>query len=220
MLFGMRNMLKRAHCYDICIGLHKLQYVKNFTYLGTKLDCKLNFEAHALECLRLISHKLYMLSKILNFITNNQSLTIFRSKIIPYFDYGDIFYMSTHHRTLDKLQKLQNRALRLCMGYHHRCNVDLLHTDAGVPKLDKRRICHIVNFVYPRSRDPDYVRVVNRNLRNFDTPVLLEIIPNNTTFTRSIVYQGAVHWNAILANERNVPDYKYFKRVQKQKLYN
>ena len=30
------------------------------TYLGIKLDCKMNFEAHALECLRLISHKLYI----------------------------------------------------------------------------------------------------------------------------------------------------------------
>ena len=152
MLFGMRNMLKRAHCNDIFIGMHKLQYVKHFTYLGIKLDCKLNFEAHALECLRPISHKLYMLSKIRNFFTNTQSLTIFKSKILPYFDYGDIFfYMSSHQRTLDKLQKLQNRSLRLCLGYHNRCNVDLLHLDAGVPKLDKRRVCHIVNFVYPRS---------------------------------------------------------------------
>ena len=217
-LFGMRTMLKKAICQDLYIGNNKLQYVKNFTYLGVKLDCKLNFEAHALECLRLVSHKLYMISKIRNCITNKQALCIYKSKILPYFDYGDIFYMKTHQRTIDKLQKLQNRALRLCLGHHNRHNVDILHIEANVPKLEPRRLCHLVNFVYPRSRDPYYVRIINRNLRNFDAPVLREEVPNNTTFSRSILYQGAVHWNAIPTIERNIPDYKHFKNVQKSKL--
>ena len=218
MLFGMRNMLKKASCLDLFIGNNKLQYVKSFTYLGVKLDCKLNFEAHALECLRLVSHKLYMLSKIRNLITNKQAITIYKSKILPYLDYGDIFYISTHLRTIDKLQKLQNRALRLCLGYHNRYNVDLLHREVNISKLEPMRICHLVKFTYPRSRDPKYIRVINMNLRNFDAPVLEEIIPNNATFTRCILYQGAIHWNAIPVIERNIPDYKHFKNVQKSKL--
>ena len=40
-LFGMRNTLKSAVLHDLCIGLHTLQYVKHFTYLGVKVDCNL-----------------------------------------------------------------------------------------------------------------------------------------------------------------------------------
>ena len=159
-----------------------------------------------------------MLTKIRHLIDNRQALTIYKSKILPYFDYGDIFYIKTHQRTIDKLQKLQNRAIRLCLGHHNRYNVDLLHHESGVSTLVLRRICHLVNFVYPRSRDPSYVRPIPRNLRNFDAPVLQEIIPNNVTFSRSIVYQGALHWNAFPAVEQNIPDYKYFKNIQKAKL--
>ena len=156
-----------------------------------------------------------MLSKTRQFITNKQALTIYKSKILPCFDYGDVFYITTHQRTLDELQKLQNRAIRLCLGHHNRYNVDLLHHEANTPKLEPRRCCHLINFVYPRSRDPYYVRYINRNLRNFDAPVLKEITPNNTTLTRSIAYQGAIHWNILPVVERNIPDYKHFKNVQK-----
>ena len=34
--------------------------------------------------------------------------------IVPYFDYGDIFIVGTNQKTKDKLQKLQNQALRTC----------------------------------------------------------------------------------------------------------
>ena len=36
------------------------------------------------------------------------ALCIYKTKVLPYFDYGDIFYIDTHVRATDKLQ---NRAL-------------------------------------------------------------------------------------------------------------
>ena len=44
------------------------------------------------------------------------ALTIYKSKIMPYFDYGDIFLMGVQVKTSDTLQKLQNRALRLILN--------------------------------------------------------------------------------------------------------
>ena len=72
------------------------------TTLGIKLDNKLDFESHAKECLRLVSHKLYLVSIIRNITNNNQAITIYKSKILHYFDYGDIFYNKTYARTLEK----------------------------------------------------------------------------------------------------------------------
>ena len=72
MLFGTNHILKKAILHDLSIGIDNILYVKYFNYLGVKLDCKLNFENHALECMRLVSHKIYMLSKIRHLITTQQ----------------------------------------------------------------------------------------------------------------------------------------------------
>ena len=155
MLFGSNHMLKKAKLLNLCIGNDIIHYVNNFNYLGVKLDCKLNFKHHAQECMRLVSHKIYMLSKIRNFITTYQALSIYKSKILPYFDYGDIFYINTFVRTLHKLQRLQKKGLKLCLGHHARYDTDLLHVEAKVAKLEPRRMCHLSNFVYHRAHDPN-----------------------------------------------------------------
>ena len=220
MLFGTNNRLKKAKKLDLKIGGDSIHYVKNFNYLGVKLDCKLTFESHALESMRLVSHKIYMLSQIRNFVTTHQALTIYKSKILPYFDYGDIFYINTYGRTRTKLQRLQNRGLKLCLGHNARYDTDLLHYEAKVPKLEPRRACHITNFVYHRAHDAKYTRVIDRQLRRFNAPIMTEIKANNSTFSRSVLYQGAIHWNSLPINERNIRMYNSFKRAQKSKLIN
>ena len=80
--------------------------------------------------------------------------------------------------------------------------MDRLHLEANVAKFEPRRICHLVNFVYARARDPRYIRINERNLHNFNVPVLNEIFPNNATFSLSVLFLGAVYWNALpVANE-------------------
>ena len=136
-----KNMLKMTRYYNIYSTNKEILYVNTFNYLGIKLDNKLDFEAHAKECLRLVSHKLYLVSRIRNIINSKQALAIYKSKILPYFDYGDIFYNKTFARTL---QKLQNRAIGLCLGRNSRYNVLLLHQESKVPKLENRRHMHLV----------------------------------------------------------------------------
>ena len=115
-----------------------------------------------------------MLTKIRPLINDTQSIYLYKSKILPYFDYGDIFYNKTFSRTLLKLQKLQNRAMKLCMGKDARYNTNLLHVEAKIPLLEPRRIAHIVNFAHHRAHDQQYIRLLDRDLRGGDAPLLYE----------------------------------------------
>ena len=218
MLFGTKNMLKQARFYDIDLSDESLHYVKDFNYLGIKLDCNLDYEKHATECYRMVAYKLYLLTRIRKYINNEQALCIYRSKILPYFDYGDIFYNNTFQRILYKLQILQNRALRLCLHKDSRYNVNLLHSESKIPLLQQRRHTHLLNFVYPRSRNDKYIKIANRPLRMYAAPVMIEIKSNNASFERSVLYQGARKWNVLPAEERNILDHNSFKYKQKQKL--
>ena len=63
-----------------------------------KLEDTLTFVLHAAETMRMVAHKLYLLSRIRKYVTIGQSIAIYRSKIVPYFDYGDIFLMGTNQK--------------------------------------------------------------------------------------------------------------------------
>ena len=218
MLFGTRNMLKHCTKIDIEIDNQNLQYVKQFNYLGIKLEDTLTFELHAAETMRMVSYKLYLLSRVRKYITIGQSIAVYKSKVVPYFDYGDIFLSNISVKTVDKLQKLQNRALRICLARNGRSNVNDLHNTCNVNKLTHRREAHLLNFVYKRACIPRYVQGGCRNLRRFDAPILKEIKSNNKCFERSINFQGALAWNRQSVEDRNTATHKLFKKKQKCKL--
>ena len=135
MLFGTRNMMKQSSKLDISLSDKKLQYVKHFNYLGIKLEDTLMFELHGAETMRLVSHKIYLLSRIRKYITTGQSIAIYKSKVLPYFDYSDIFLMNVNQKIMDQLQKLQNTALRVRLAGDGKSNVNDVHNTCNINKL-------------------------------------------------------------------------------------
>ena len=218
MLFGTRNMLRQSYKLNITLSDIELQYVKHFNYLGMKLEDTLTFELHASETMRMVSHKIYLLSRIRKYITSGQAIAIYKSKVVPYFDYGDIFLMKVSQKTIDKLQKLQNRALRVCLARDGRSNVNDLHNTCNISKLNHRREAHLLNFVYKRAHGAGYNQGANRNLRRFNAPILKEVRSNNSSFEKSVLYQGATIWNRQPVEDRNIANHKLFKKMQKRKL--
>ena len=166
----------------------KLKYVKTINYLGMKLEDTLTFELHAVETMRMVSHKLYLLAWIRKYITTGQAIAIYKSKVVPYFDYGDIFLINISQKSIDKLQKLQNRALRICLARDGRSNVNDLHNKCNIDKLRQGREVHLLNFVYKSAHSLDYLQNRNRNIRRFDAPIMREIKSNNRSFEKSVLF--------------------------------
>ena len=220
MLFGTKGMLKQAKYHDVYIGHEKLKYVNSFMYLGIKLDNHFTFEMHAKECCRQVAHKNFVLSKIRRFISIPQSLAIYKSMIQPYFYYGDIFLHNIGAKTKDKMQKLQNKSLRLCLQRNNRANVPALHRDSGVNFVEDRLDVNLLNFMYKRKCNSNLLQEQPRELRRFEASLFKEYISNNRTFESCVVYQGAHKWNALPVRERNEPTYEGFKSHQKHKLKN
>ena len=114
---------------------------------------ELKFNTHAKAIHKLASHKTNILRLIRPYINEFTALQIYKMKILPYIDYGDIFYMSANAESLDKLRKLQYRALRICLKTHHRAaRIDLL-VRSKLPLLCHRRTCHLRKYMYKRSQN-------------------------------------------------------------------
>ena len=147
------------------------------------------------------------------------SLYIYKSMILPYFDYADAIYSRANVTQLDKLQRLQNKCLKICMGRDRLFSTNRAHRETKVPFLKDRRSTHTLNFMYKRkSEKPQLLNNREIRTRAHDAPLFRVKVPRCEAFKRSVGYYGAEAWNALDANTRNTGSYLGFKKEQKRLL--
>ena len=195
-----------------------IEVVNHFCYLGIALDDLLTFEKHAKETIKLVAQKVSILAKLKAYLTSSQLLLLYKSKVLPYMDYGDIFVVNTYQRSLGKLQKQQNRALRICLGagrLEHRID---LHKSAKMEFLGQRRNMHLLNYMYKRKSIQ--ARRENNSMRTrlFDAVVVQNVKNVKKPVERSVYCAGATAWNSLPAAERNLPSYESIRLFQKRKV--
>ena len=214
MIFGTRSKIKRARNLELSIDNQPLQQVPSFKYLGVTLDSVLSYSNHISTVLNNVSHKAYILSKIRRFITTYSSIRIYKSMILPYFDYADIVFDKANQTDLDKLQRLQNRCLKICLRVNMKTETDLIHSVTKSPKLYYRRKAHLRNFMHSRLSDMSLLDIKPIGTRSRDTPLFNVTFPNTLAFKRSIQYNGALEWNNLPPSTRNVDQFLSFKFQQ------
>ena len=67
-----------------------LEFVTQYKYLGIILDSTVTFKNQIQNTIKIVAHKISLLHKIRNFITENAAIQIYKTMFIPYLDYGDI----------------------------------------------------------------------------------------------------------------------------------
>ena len=122
---------------------------------------------------------------------------ILQMMILPYFDYGDIIYMFANKSELDKLERLQERCINVCTRTYGRDNINDIRAMYKLPTLEKRRNCHLNNFMYKRNSN----LVMNEDndilTRSRTSKKIIVNKPNIEAYKRSIAYSGASRWNAL-----------------------
>ena len=220
MVFGTRQRVKRARDVDVKIEGMRLQVVPTYKYLGFTLDATLSFGCHVNNISRLIAYKANLLSKVRKFLSESTALKIYKTMIVPYLDYGDVIYNSANQEGLEKLQRLQNRCLKICMNFNARHNTKDLHVSTNTPMLKVRRECHINNFMFAKVQKGHLVDDRDIPTRAHDAPMCKVKVPKIETYKRSVEYAGAVRWNSLPVNIRNTDDLAKFKRLQKNVMLN
>ena len=145
MLFGSKSKINLNVEMSIHVGQSKLERVNSYTYSGVTLDEQLNYESHMSQIIKRVSDKLYQLNKIRYFLNTRAALLllVYKNMILPIVEYGDVFAISATLETRKKLQKLQNRGLKLAMGKDKLFSTKKLHSEAKLQKLIWRRKQHL-----------------------------------------------------------------------------
>ena len=139
--------------------------------------------------------------------------------ILPYLDYADVIFHKANELGLSKLQRLQNRCLKICANLNRLFSTDQLHKNLSIPFLADRRKAHVLNFMYSRMSRPELLNTREIRTRAHDAPLFNVTIPRCEGFKQSIGYFGSTEWNELQPSTHNIDPFLAFKYHNKKEMF-
>ena len=182
-------------------------------HLGIILDESLSFEEH-LKTISVKTNKtLYLLRKLQNLLPRAALITLYKSFIRPYLDYGD--FNSSFH---EKLESIQYNASLAITGAIRGTSREKLYNELGFESLHAtrwyRKLCYFYKFYV--FKQPEYlfnlipVRTPNYRTRKDDDVPYFNIRHN---FFKKFFFPSAViEWNKLDSRLPKVERFTDFKK--------
>ena len=192
----------------------RLECVNSFTYLGIIIDNKLQFQDHIKKCIKQAGHKIYMLSRIRHCVNKKTALMIFKSMILPYIEYGNIFHGTCTEFYKQKLQVIQNNGLKIALNRSRLYNTVDLHIEARLLPCKYRRLLMLQKNTFSQLNDnlpPIHINDIPVPTRAHDAIILYVPRPNSELFKKSNCYNGPVLWNTLPVYIRSLKEKNEFK---------
>ena len=113
----------------------EIEPVSSFKYLGVMLDRFMTFHEHGVYISKKVSQRLHSLSRTRKFMTQDTCLQLYKSLVIPLFDYCDTVYGILPTSDANHLQILQNKACRIILCRNRFAHSEDTHRDLSLPYL-------------------------------------------------------------------------------------
>ena len=222
MVIGSRHALKRANDIEIYLDKEILDVVTTFDYLGVRLTNTLSWEQHVSRISQRLYPKLGLLNRISSFLPPVMLLRIYKQTILPILDYGSTVWHECGIIQTRRVEKLQNRALRIILHKGRRKCSQEMRNELKLLILHSRRrflrFMSIFKILYnldcpSQLRDSFKFRhcMHNRDLRD---KTLLDLPKVNSAIGQfTFKYAGAKDWNFLPLNIREIISFSKFKRT-------
>ena len=162
----IRGKLKLETSNDpILINNKELEYTNVFKYLGLWIDNKLSFDDHLSNLQAKLIKQSKAVVKCRKYLNAYQSVFLFKTLLLPLFDYADIFYNSSSQSHLSHLQTIQNKILRACHNKKERTNTNHIHEKYNILTLTRRRKLHLAKWGFQLAHNKTNLKAFKRALR-------------------------------------------------------
>ena len=141
------------------------------------------------------SYKLFQFSKYLPYVAR---VTVYKQAILPLVEYVSHLMSLNRKHDIEKLQKLQNKALRLCYGIvdPRTISVNALHTQSNLRNLSQRREQQLLCIMYDVTRNhPEFIKPNQVNTRQADKIILSTKVATCSVYACSPYVTGCNLWN-------------------------
>lgn len=148
------------------------------------------------------------------------SVAIYKIHFLSFIEYGSVFLDYLPQNLKNKLQRCQNKCLRVSQeADRYTSNLDL-HLKCKILPLRYRRKISLCAMMYKNIEQiPEIVREQLTHHSRLQRSLNLESpFPRKETFKETITYQGPVNWNNLPLHIKMSNNYAIFKRKLKKYL--
>ncbi len=138
MFFGTNHTLSNIDPPNIVSNKEGIEIVDTYKYLGVMLDSKLTFTHHVTYLRKKSISRVKMLGKVRPMVDQSIALTIYKTIISPLFDYADVVFDCLSQQDSDRLQRIQNWALRIILQADPRTHILDMHKELKLNYLVDR----------------------------------------------------------------------------------
>ena len=116
------------------------------------------------------------------------ALTIYKTMVLPLFEYGGLFLDSCTATEQTKMQSLQHQALRITYKQDNYANVYSLHNTANLLPLKLRREIVLTKIMLNQVQDNEGLQLRELSTRAHDGPVMELLKPTSSKYMKSVAY--------------------------------
>ena len=211
MLIGTRAQMQALNLSDFVITYEnqQLELVYEAKYLGLYISCDLTWDKHISHLCKQLYFCIAMLRGLRKILNEAQLLKIYKMYVQPKFDYGTSIWGCTSEHNLNKIQRMQNLAVRVIAGnfdYINTRGIDLVK-NLKLHNIRQRRDYFLTTLMFKAIHGlaPNYLcdnvtmnfDVNGYNTRGCDNMNVYIPRPHKEIYRNSFAYQGAVLWNSL-----------------------
>ena len=228
MLLGTPTKTSKINNINVFMNDNKVEKVNLFKYLGVTIDSNLKWNDQIGNVCRKLCNCLGILRRIKPFVPHSSLVTIYNTMFLPHLDYGMLVWSNCGESNLNKLQKLQNTAMRIILGAPFRTHIKDMLKSLGFVDV-RNRISYVTGCMMYKminGMTPSYLNGLFKYVNNVHSVCTRQsqagnlYIPKcNTNYGKnSFRYKGSVLWNVISRNIRNCNTITSFKMNFKKDL--
>lgn len=160
-----------------------------------------------------VTSKINSLAYLRHYVGVATSLQIYKTTILPIMEYANFTYTVVPNHLSKKLQRLQNRAVKIIYKCHDNQALPKLHTQAKLTSIDQRASKQLTCLMYKRSHNPtEFPQIQQTHASRSAEKIKFDLLkPNNEKFKKFPLYAGAKLWDTLELSTQCAPEYHLFK---------
>lgn len=218
MVISNRN---KCESVNVIINNSAIECVDSMKYLGLIIDKQLKMKRHIDYISKKIAKKIGFLARISKNLNYMDRIRVYQTIIAPHFEYCPSVLFMNNESDFQRLQKLQNRAMRIILRCNRRTNVKEMLSALCWMSIKQRIYYQTFIFIFKMKLNllPTYLtknikyrgECHNHPVRgenNFHLPSLMKTSSRNTVF-----HKGLQMFNKLPSDIKTECDLNKFKRL-------
>ena len=211
---SVKKVKDKNHELNLMLNNENVEQTDNVKYLGVHLDENLKFDEHVDKLVGKINRGLGILKRSSFVVEKDSLLTIYNTIILPHFDYCAVVWGSCNDTLITRLQRLQNRAMRIILKCPFRTHISTMLNDLNWMCLRQRIFYLQCVWMWKVNHGlvPEYLSSKFKTNSSYST----RFSNSNNYFVeicnhKSFKYTGTRAWNSLPPKIKSLENIDSFK---------